>query len=131
MKPNVSRPRAGRSPAASSRSSTIAPLISLPCEIASRATCGPGAVAAKLVNPSIPVFPVRQGARSGTVSRTSNRGSGRSGIATIVYPVSRSIRRRRKRSQATICSSVTNSSGLCACAMSPGPQMIVGMPAFW
>ena len=77
-KPNVSRPRAGRSPARSSRSSTIAPAISLPCEIASSATCGPGAAAATRRETRAPrCCPPARAPGPAPCSRTSNRGSGR------------------------------------------------------
>jgi hypothetical protein len=44
----------------------------------------------------------------------------------------RSISRCMNFSHSAICSRVTNSSGLWACSILPGPQMTVGMPAcFW
>src|SRR6202042_3263344 len=42
-----------------------------------------------------------------------------------------SARRPRNSRQATSCASSTNSSGLCAWSIEPGPQTMVGRPARW
>ena len=49
----------------SSRSSTIAPAISLPCAIASSATCGPGSPESRVVKPRTPVLPAQPAADVG------------------------------------------------------------------
>ncbi len=46
-------------------------------------------------------------------------------FCSLKYAARRSIR----RSQAAICSTLTNSSGLCPWSMLPGPQTTEGMPA--
>ena len=46
---------------------------------------------------------------------------------TTAAPPSRSCG-PMKASQASICDLATNSLGWCACEMSPGPQITVGMP---
>ena len=135
-KPKVSRPRCGVSPARSSRSSTMAPAISLPCDRASSATCGPGRAelaGGEAGNAGIagnPVVDRRRGQlhlelRQRRLDRLAHRNALRR------YISNRSARRRMKASQASSCSWATNSSGWCAWAMWPGPQTIVAMPAFW
>ena len=57
--------RRRRARARSSRSSTIAPAISLPCAIASSATCGPATPESRVVKPRMPVLPAQPAADVG------------------------------------------------------------------
>ena len=71
----LSRPRAGWNPLRSKRSSTIAPAISLPCERATRTTCGPGNSPRNVVTPGKPVLPGNQDSISGAASSTGKCGT--------------------------------------------------------
>ena len=132
-KPNVSRPRAGASPARSSRSSTIAPAISLPCVSASSATCGPGRAGStrgEAAHAGIAVQPGRDVRRGESHLECGQRRlRDRRTCDACRSDQQRSARRRMNASQASSWSCATHSSGWCAWAMWPGPQMIVGMPA--
>ena len=64
-------------PFRSSRSSTMAPAISLPCMSETIATEGPARpdAASRRQTPGIPVFPAIHGVRSGTGKYTGNSGN--------------------------------------------------------
>ena len=64
---------------------------------------------------------------TGFATHFLNAPSGRCRREPQVEAASRSM----NRSHCASCSSVTNSSGAWACAMSPGPQITVGMPIRW
>ena len=69
----------------------------------------------------LPVPPLR---------RPDGRGEGGGG-ALASHPASVSASPRMKATQAEICETATNSSGLWACSIEPGPQTMVGRPAAW
>ncbi len=70
-KASVSLPRVGRTPSRSSRSTTIAPQISLPWVSACTMTCGPGLPLSKVWTQSTPVLDWRCGSMSGAFSSTA------------------------------------------------------------
>src|SRR6187402_2375734 len=89
-KASVSRPRRGRSPWRSRRSTTIAPQISLPCVRAFTITCGPATPLSNEWTYSTPVVDSRCGAILGAVSST--RIGGLVSVLMVVVPVAVAMR---------------------------------------
>ncbi len=104
-KPNVSLPRVGASRVSSSRSSTIAPAISLPCAIASSATCGPATPESRVMKPRTPVLPGSQRPMSGAVRCTSNDGNAGCEIGDMRCARQISTRSTKRRMNASHASS--------------------------
>src|SRR5438128_1050826 len=82
-KESVSLPRTGRTSSRSSRSTTIAPQISLPWVSAFTSTCGPALPLSKVCTNCVPVAERRWRSMSGASSSTGG-GNGFSGFVVVV-----------------------------------------------